>query len=73
MSVFGREASNHARAELVMIFSITLAKLKKYFYICKIKYIIPMIDNVSLDLMAFVETQILPRYAAFDKAHNIID
>jgi len=30
-----------------------------------------MIDNVSLDLMAFVETQILPRYAAFDKAHNI--
>lgn len=31
-----------------------------------------MIDkNVSLDLMAFIETDILPRYAAFDKAHNL--
>lgn len=31
-----------------------------------------MIDtHVSLDLMEFVETQILPRYAAFDKAHNL--
>ena len=31
-----------------------------------------MIDaNVSLDLMEFVDTQILPRYAAFDKAHNL--
>jgi uncharacterized protein len=28
-------------------------------------------NNVSLDLMEFVETQILPRYAAFDKAHNL--
>lgn len=27
--------------------------------------------NVSLDLMEFVETQILPRYNAFDKAHNL--
>lgn len=25
----------------------------------------------SLDLMEFVETQILPQYAAFDKAHNL--
>lgn len=25
----------------------------------------------SLDLMEFIETQILPRYAAFDKAHNM--
>ena len=25
----------------------------------------------SLDLVEFVETQILPRYAAFDKAHNL--
>ena len=27
--------------------------------------------NVSLDLIEFVETQILPRYNAFDKAHNL--
>ena len=31
-----------------------------------------MIDkNVSLDLMEFVETEILPRYAAFDQAHRL--
>lgn len=31
-----------------------------------------MLDkNVSLDLMAFIETDILPRYSAFDKAHNL--
>jgi uncharacterized protein len=31
-----------------------------------------MIDNnVSLDLMEFVERNILPRYNAFDKAHNL--
>ncbi len=31
-----------------------------------------MIDKkVSLDLMEFVEREILPRYAAFDKAHNM--
>lgn len=31
-----------------------------------------MIDNnVSLDLMEFVETEILPRYTAFDKAHQL--
>lgn len=28
-------------------------------------------DKISLDLMEFVETQILPRYNAFDKAHNL--
>lgn len=28
-------------------------------------------SNVSLDLMGFVEKNILPRYAAFDKAHNL--
>jgi len=27
--------------------------------------------NVSLDLMEFVEQQILPRYASFDKAHGM--
>lgn len=27
--------------------------------------------NVSLDLMAFIETDILPRYSQFDKAHNL--
>ena len=27
--------------------------------------------NPSLDLIEFVETQILPQYAAFDKAHNM--
>lgn len=27
--------------------------------------------NPSLDLVEFIETQILPQYAAFDKAHNI--
>lgn len=31
-----------------------------------------MIDkNVSLDLMQFVETEILPRYSAFDQAHRL--
>ena len=31
-----------------------------------------MIDqNVSLDLMEFVEQNVLPRYAHFDKAHNL--
>lgn len=33
-----------------------------------------MIDNntrISLDLMEFVETEVLPRYAKFDKAHNL--
>ena len=31
-----------------------------------------MINNTpSLDLVEFVETQILPRYAQFDKAHNL--
>lgn len=29
-----------------------------------------MQNNVSLDLMEFVEREILPRYAAFDKAHR---
>ncbi len=28
-------------------------------------------NNVSLDLMAFIETAILPRYTNFDKAHNL--
>lgn len=28
--------------------------------------------NVSLDLMEFVEQNILPRYNAFDKAHNLV-
>ena len=28
-------------------------------------------SNVSLDLMEFVESQILPQYAHFDKAHNM--
>ena len=31
-----------------------------------------MIDKkVSLDLMEFIEREILPRYAEFDKAHNM--
>ena len=30
-----------------------------------------MTNNPSLDLVEFVETQILPQYAAFDKAHNM--
>lgn len=31
-----------------------------------------MIDkNVSLDTMAFIETNILPKYSEFDKAHNL--
>lgn len=30
-----------------------------------------MTKTPSLDLVAFVETQILPRYADFDKAHNL--
>lgn len=28
-------------------------------------------NNPSLDLVEFIETQILPQYAAFDKAHNM--
>ncbi len=31
-----------------------------------------MIQNANLDLVAFVEQQILPRYATFDKAHGLI-
>ena len=27
--------------------------------------------NVSLDIMEFVEQNILPKYSAFDKAHNL--
>lgn len=30
-----------------------------------------MTNNPSLDLVEFVETQILPQYAQFDKAHNL--
>lgn len=30
-----------------------------------------MDNNVSLDLMEFIEKHILPRYAEFDKAHNM--
>ena len=30
-----------------------------------------MTNNPSLDLVEFVETQILPRYADFDRAHNL--
>lgn len=30
-----------------------------------------MEKNVSLDLMEFVETEILPRYSSFDKAHRL--
>lgn len=30
-----------------------------------------MEKNVSLDLMEFVETQVLPRYVVFDKGHNL--
>ena len=30
-----------------------------------------MENNVSLDLMEFVEREILPKYVAFDKAHNM--
>lgn len=30
-----------------------------------------MENNVSLDLMEFIEQQILPRYAEFDKAHSM--
>jgi uncharacterized protein len=30
-----------------------------------------MTKNPSLDLVEFVETQILPQYASFDKAHNL--
>ena len=30
-----------------------------------------MTNNPSLDLVEFIETQILPQYAAFDKAHNM--
>ena len=30
-----------------------------------------MNNNVSLDLMEFIEKNILPRYAMFDKAHNM--
>ena len=30
-----------------------------------------MTNNPSLDLMEFIETQILPQYAQFDRAHNM--
>ncbi len=46
---------------------------------CRFRIIVPltiiiyfMLDrNVNLDLMSFIETDILPRYAAFDRAHNL--
>ena len=28
-------------------------------------------NNVALDIMEFIEQNILPKYAAFDKAHNL--
>ena len=28
-------------------------------------------SNVNLDLMEFIEKNILPKYSAFDKAHNL--
>lgn len=49
-----------------------LAKVKNITYICKNFHHFLMINNTaSLDLVEFVETQILPRYAEFDKAHNL--
>ena len=30
-----------------------------------------MIQGISLDLMEFVEINILPRYTAFDRAHDL--
>ena len=30
-----------------------------------------MENSVSLDLMEFIEKNILPRYSEFDKAHNM--
>jgi len=51
---------------------ILLAKVRNNVYICKNFRIFLMINNTaSLDIVEFVETQILPRYAAFDKAHNL--
>jgi uncharacterized protein len=49
-----------------------LAKVRNITYICKNFHHFLMINNTaSLDLVEFVETQILPRYAEFDKAHNL--
>lgn len=45
--------------------------MRKKEYLC-LKNATPMLSNTpSLDLVEFVETQILPRYADFDKAHNM--
>ncbi len=49
-----------------------LAKVRIIAYICKNFTHFLMINNTaSLDLVEFVETRILPRYAEFDKAHNL--
>ena len=41
-------------------------------YICKIiRHYFMMTNSPSLDLVEFVETNILPQYAHFDRAHNL--
>ena len=47
----------------ITIFLIFLAKVISFSYICN--------NSPSLDLVEFIETQILPRYAEFDRAHNL--
>ena len=48
------------------------AKVNKVSYICKNIHRFFMITNSpSLDLVEFVETNILPQYAQFDRAHNL--
>jgi len=43
-----------------------------FVYLQKILQRIYMLKNTpSLDLVEFIETQILPQYASFDKAHNM--
>lgn len=77
VSVLGLAASIHAFREsfftsISKYFRKTFAKVLKNHYICKRNKRKVMLKNTaSLDLVEFIETQILPRYAEFDRAHNL--
>ena len=52
-------------------FGVTSKQTQHIFIPQTIKTSNDMDNNVNLDLMSFIETEILPRYSKFDKAHNL--
>ena len=52
-------------------FGVTSKQTQHIFILQTIKTSNDMDNNVNLDLMSFIETEILPRYSKFDKAHNL--